>query len=212
MEGVKPDAAYLESLGYRVRKLASASLSLSNLLAEEAVRLNWRDEASRLEVLYLSIRQQLDQAKSNEEAASYGYSKANLTVSLGKLAVGSIIKAVSKNEQLQTISNYLLNSLGDERSPFGTVLVCIGTGGMPDDVQVVSISKLARDSDREECDVTDEIQRRGHLLLTEKGFSALIDKLTCDVREGRQFLPVSIEKLNENKGSSHLKLELKKQS
>jgi hypothetical protein len=210
MEGLTPNSAYLKNLRYQVRELAAASLSLSNLFAEEAVRLNRRDEASRLEALYLSIRQQLERAKSNEDAASYGHNKTNLKVSLGKLVVGGTIKMVSKNEQLLAFSDYLLNGLGGAQRPFGTVLICVGPKGVPDDVHVVSISWLARESNLEESEVISELQGHGCLLFSEKAFSLLIDRLTCDVQEGRVFLPIPAEKLTEIDTSSCLKLVVKK--
>ncbi len=210
MEGLTPNSAYLESLLSQVRKVTAASLSLSNMFAEEAARVNWRDEASRLETLYFSIRRQLDEAKRHEDAASYGYSKANLIISLGRLAVGGTIKLLSKNEQMQSFSDHLLNDLGGEERPFGMVIICVGPKGMPDDVRVVSISRLARESNREESGVISELQKGGCLLFSEKAFSLLIDKLTCDVREGRLFLPISTQKLTEIRTSSCLKLEAKK--
>ncbi len=210
MEGLTPNSACLRNLRYQARKLTTVVLSLSNMFAEEAVRLNWKDEASRLKALHFTIRQQLDQAKRDEDAASYGYSKANLMVSFGRLAVGRTIKMVSKNKELQAFSNHLLNSLGGEQRPFGMVLICVGPKGMPDDVQVVSISRLARESNREESEVINELQRHGCLLFSEKAFSLLIDKLACDVQEGRLLLPISMEKLTETKTSSCLKLEVKK--
>jgi len=210
MEGLTPNSAYLKNLRYQVRKLTTASLSLTNLFAEEAVRLNWRDEASRLKALHSSIRQQLDRVKSNEDAASYGHSKAKLIISLGGLAMGRISKVVSKNEQLLAFSDDLLNSLADKQRPFGTVLICVGPKGMPDDVQVVSISRLARESNREEPEVINELRIRGCLLFSEQAFSRLIDKLTRDVREGRLFLPISTEKLTGTRTSSCLRLQVKK--
>ena len=210
MEGLTPNSACLKNLRYQVRKLTAVGLSLSNLFAEEAGRLNQRDEASRLEALYFSIRQQLDRAKRDEDIASYEYSKAKLIVSLGRLAVGGTIKMVSKNKELQAFSDHLLNSLGGEQRPFGMVLICVGPRGMPDDVQVVSISRLARESNQEESEVINELQRHGCLLFSEKAFSFLIDKLACDVQEGRLLLPISTEKLTETKTSSCLKLEVKK--
>ena len=210
MEGLTPNSAYLKNLRHQARKLAAASLSLGNLFAEEAVRLHRTDEASRLEALYFSIRQQLDRARRDEAAASRAHSEVNLKVSLGKLVVGGAIKMVSENKQLLAFSDRLLKGLGGEQRPFGTVLICVGPKGMPDDVQVVSISRLARESNREELEVMDELGRRGCLLFSEEAFSVLIGRLTCDVREGRQFLPVSTEKLAETRTSSRLKLVVKK--
>ena len=190
------NSAYLKNLRYQVGKLTAASLSLSNMFAEEAVHLSWKDEASRLRALLLTIRQQLHWEKSSENAASYGHNKANLMFSLGGLAMGTF-RMLSKKKGLQAISDELLNSLGGEERPFGNVLICVGPRGMPDDVQVVCISRLARESHRVESEVINELQGRGWLLFNEKAFSLLIDKLACDVQEGRLHLPVSREKLME---------------
>jgi len=210
MEGLIPCITILKNLRYQAVKLTSTGLSLTKLFAEEASRLNRRDEASRLRALYLSIRQQMDWAKSSEDAAKYGHSQANLIISLGGLAVSGIIKMVSRNKELSTFSDYLLTSLTGKRPPFGRVLVCIGPKGLPDDVGVVSISQLARESSREESEVIKELKGRGHLLLSEKVFSLLFDKLINDVQEGRLHLPISTGKLAETKTSSCLKLEAKK--
>jgi hypothetical protein len=210
VESLTPNSAYLKNLRYQARKLSAASLSLSNLFAEEAVRLHRTDQASRLEALYFSIRQQLDGARRDEAAASRGHREARVMISLGGLAVGAIGKMVSKNEELQAFSEDLLNSLASKQRPFGTVLIRVGPKGMPDDVQVVSISQLARESNQEESEVINELRIRGCLLFSEEAFSVLIDRLTRDVREGQQFLPVSTEKLAEIRTSSRLKLVVKK--
>jgi len=205
-----PFITNLKNLRYRARKLTSTGLSLTKLFAEEACHLKRRDEASRLKALYSSIRQHLDWAQRSEDAAKYGHSQANLIVSLGGLAVGSIIKMVSKNDRLSTFSDHLITSLTSKQRPFGTVLVSIGPKGLPDDVGVVSISRLARESNREEPQVINQLRERGHLLLGEKAFSLLIDKLINDIQEGHLHLPISREILADIKTSSCLRLETRK--
>jgi len=201
----------LKSLYHRARKLTATSLYLATLFAEEADRLSRQDEASRLRALYFSIRREFDCAKYIESSASYAHSQVNLEFSLGRLAVGSIIKLVSKNELLLAISDSLLRNPGDEQPPFGTVLVCIGPKGLPDDVGVASISHLARESNRRESEVMNRLRESGHLLLGEDAFSLLVHRLIDDVREGRLLLPVSREKLSEITASSLIKLEAENQ-
>jgi hypothetical protein len=77
---------------------------------------------------------------------------------------------------------------------------------MPEDVQVVSISRLARASKREESEVINELQGRGCLLFSEKAFSLFIDKLAPDVQEGRLDLPVFREKLMEIRRQTSIRL------
>ncbi len=197
MESLKSFHGHLESLRSKASRLTVTGLALTNLFAEEASRLNRWDEASRLRTLHFSIRRQLDWAKNREAAASYGCSQANLMVTLGGLAVGGIIKIASRNEQLSAFADYLLKSPTNKEPPFGLVMVCIGPRGLPDDAGVVSISQLARESNRPEPGIINKLQEGGYVLLNEKAFSLLIDRLIDDVREGRLRLPISREKLPE---------------
>jgi len=152
----------------------------------------------------------MDEAKSLENAASYGHSKAKLVTSALGLAVGIGIRMASKDKRALAFSNHLLKNLGGKERPFGTVFISIGPKGLPDDVQVVSISELARQSTRQESEVISKLRERGHLLLSEEAFSRLIDKLIADVEEGQRLLPVGAEKLTEILTSGWLKLETEK--
>jgi len=210
MEGLTPHNTYLKNLKHQASRLTSSAFSLSTLFTEEANQLSREDEASRLRASYSSIRQQLDLAKRNEDSASYGHSQADLIFSLGVLTLGGIVKRVSKNKQLTSFADYLLESPANKERPFGLVLVCIGLKGLPDDVRVVFISKLARESNRPESEVINELQERGCLLFSENEFSLLIDRLVDDVREGRLCLPISREKLSKITASNKLKLRPKK--
>lgn len=210
MESLTHCITVLETLRFQARKLTSDGLSLTTLFVEEAKRLSKEDEASRLRTLYRTVAEQLEQVKRDEGSASYGHSKARLVTSLGGLVVGTAIKMASKDKQLLAFSDHLLKNLGGKRCPFGMVLVCIGPKGLPDDVEVVSISRLARELNRDESDVTSELQKQGFLLLGEKAFSLLTDKLIDGVLEGRLILPISTEKLCEIRTSSFFKPEAKK--
>jgi hypothetical protein len=197
----------LKNLLYQARRLTSTALSLISLFDEEAIMLNRRDEASRLKALYSSIRQQLHEVGRSEDAAEYGHVRVDMISSLGGLAVSGIVKSVSKNKRLSEFADYVFESPTCKEHPFGKVLICIGPKGLPDDVRVVSISQLARESNREENEVINELQEHGYLLLGEKAFCLLIEKLIDDMQEGRRHLPVSMKELSEIKVSGTSDLE-----
>jgi hypothetical protein len=211
MEGLKSFHAHVKGLYERARELTSANLSLVTLFASEANRLRQEDEASCLRTLCFSIRRQLNWEKSSESGASCGYSQANLIASLVRLVAGGIIKTVSTNEQLSAFADYLLKSPTNKERPFGLILIYIGSKGLPDDAGVVSISRLARESNRDESEVIQAMREHGYLLISEKTFSLLIDRLVADVREGRLRLPISTEKLSEIMASANQPLKLKSQ-
>jgi hypothetical protein len=188
---------YMKNLRNQAARLTSTALSLISLFDEEAIMLNRRDEASRLKALYSSIRQQLHQVRRDEDAAEYGHVRVDMISTLGRLALGSIVKQVSKNKWLSDLTDSLLESPANKERPFGKVLICIGPKGLPDDVEIVCISQLARKSNREEPEVIKELQERGYILLSEKTFPLLIDKLINDIHEGRLRLPVFMKELSE---------------
>jgi hypothetical protein len=209
MESLKSFHDHLGNLQHQARKLISAGLSLTELFAEEAKRLSREDEASRLRASYRAVVEQLERAKRDEGSESYAQSQVNLEMSVIALGMAAGRAMVSKNNRLSRISDSL-KSVSIKKFPFGNVLVCIGPKGLPDDVEVVSISHLARESKREESEVVNELQKRGYLLLSKEAFSLSIDKLVDDVRKGRLRLPISGEKLSEIKTSSLFKPEAKK--
>ena len=186
----------LKDLLSRARRLSSSALSLSVMFAEEANRLSRWDEASRLRAVHHAIMGQLEQLKRSESFSSYADSRANLKLSLFALGIRGAIAMISRDKQVSAISDHILGNLDDGQRPFGMVLVCIGPGGLPDDVEAISISRLARESNQRESKIINRLQERGYLLLNEQAFSLLIDRLFNDVREGRLRLPVSREKLS----------------
>ena len=214
MESLTYYSNILNSLRHQAEELTSAGLSLSSLFEKEATCLNRRGAILCLKTLLTSIRQQLDRVEREEDAIAREYSKSDLALSLGRLAVGSTIKMMSTNRWLTAFSDNLLTSPTDKQRPFGKVLVRIGPKGLPDDVEVVGISRLAREENRQETEAINDLQERGYLLFSEKTFSLLIDKLITEVEKGQLGLPVSAKKLLRIKtsiqASGSVMLKLKK--
>jgi hypothetical protein len=89
------------------------------------------------------------------------------------------------------------------------VMVCVGPKGIPDDIQVVSISELARESNQPEFEIMQKLQNGGGLVLSQDAFTRLIDRLITDIREGRLHLPIIDNKLSEMVATGYLRLESK---
>lgn len=195
MEGLTSHSAHLRSLQLQSAKLASAGVTLSALLDEEADSLKRKDEVSQLTALRSTIGKSIEWTRSMESAASYGHGKAELEVSLFELGAGLFLKVVTDNRVVQGVANSLLKNKGGKDTPFGTIMIRIGPRGIPDDVAVVRISELARNSDVGEPEVISELERRGYLLFGERAFSLLMDRVTGEVQAGRASLPVPPEKL-----------------
>ncbi len=152
----------------------------------------------------------MERARWLEGAASDGYTKASLSFSITGSIVKIIVAASTENQRARNFVNQVFDIDTHKKRPYGTVMVCVGPKGLPDDVRVVSISELARESKRPEFEIIQELHKGGCLLFNQEAFSRLIDKLIIDVQEGRLHLPISTEKLSEIGTSGYLRLETKR--
>jgi len=209
MEGLESFHAYVKNLCHQAGILAEAAVSLSKSFEIEADRLTREDGAHRLKAIHAAVVEKLEWSKRLESAASYGYTKASLPFSIAG-SIAKIIVAATENQRARNFVNQVFDTDADKKRPYGTVMVCVGPKGLPDDVRVVSISELARKSNLSDSETIQELQKRSYLLFSQEAFSRLIDKLVIDVREGRLYLPISSEKLLEVGTSGYLRLETKK--
>jgi len=207
MESLKSFHDHLRNLQSQGEKLIETRLVLNALFAKEETRLKQEDEVSILRALRCAIAEQLRRTKEIEASVSCWHSQANAVLFLAELGVTAM---VSKGNRPSAIQDYLLRKDTVRQRPFGLVMVCISSKGLPDDARAVSISQLARESNRTEPEIVNRLQENGYLVFSEQVFSSLIDRLIADVREGKLRLPVSKEKLSEiaglNKPKSRIKI------
>lgn len=160
---------------------------LSTLLEDGDIRLKRGDQVARLRALQAAVVGDMENALQNERIAGYNYSELKSIRQTTGVVTGLFSK--TNKDLAGIISNALLGHPTAGEPTFGTVLVRIGPGDVPDDVRVVSISRLARESHRKESEVIAEIQKAEYRLLTEKKFTGLISWLAEEILTGRLNLP-----------------------
>ena len=208
MATLKISHSYLEDLRSETKALIQGASALNGLFDKEEARLKREDEASSLRAVCRTIVEQLERIKWSESSACYGDTRANLIFSLTGLAAKIVVAATTKSQRAWNIVSNVFDTEGQKR-PFGTVTVCIGPKGLPDDVRVASISQLARESNRPQTEIVSKLQDDGYLLFSEEAFSLLIQRLIGAGREGKLHLPVSRDKLVEITGLGKPKPSIK---
>jgi len=206
MENLKQFHSQLKNLQSQAKKLTESGLALNSIFDQEEMRLKREDEASSLRAVYRAVVEQLEHLERVEASVKRARSQASLMFSLGGLAVAAMS---SNSKRLSAIADHLLQTPVDGQRPFGLVMVCIGPKGLPDDVKGSSISQLARESGRLESQTISKLQEDGCLLFSQEAFSALIDRLSGHIREGKLNLPVSRDKLVEIAGLNKPKPRIK---
>ena len=79
----------------------------------------------------------------------------------------------------------------EKRRPYGTVLVAVRRSGVQDEVDVISLSRLARESGWPEAEVKAALEARGYLLMTPQTFSRVMDGLEDSMLRGILALPIA---------------------
>ena len=132
-------------------------------------------------------------------AADTGHNIASAVGSLFRLGAG-LMTSTSENRTMRAISQQLLTGPTAQEPTFGTILISIGPVGVPEDVEVINISSLARESKRDEHYITDRLLADGNLLFTTRAFFSLINRLTDEILKGRLSLPIPVKRVREIQG------------
>ena len=185
---------YLKTLRVRAWSLANAAESLPILLEQEASQLQRGDQVQQLYRLCRRIAGDLEIVRQEEDRARSGETFATSFDYVTGLATSLIAKGLDNN-LLRVMSDHLIAAPTHPRLTYDNVFVAIGPKGLPDDVEVVSVSRLARESQRPESDVIKELRSAGNLLFTERLFTLLVDTLSSRILKGEISLPVPADRL-----------------
>ncbi len=196
MESITTCGQYVEALCRQAREQAAALEPLGDIFAKEAKRLVRYDQAVYLHSLRTRVLSEVNNIQRMEAAASYGFTKVTLITGMTKLALGGLAAAVVRNRHALSVGAYLAESDLTRTAPFGNVMVAVGHGGLPDDAEVISLSRLARESDRLESDIEAALQTHGYLLMTPEAFSRVLAELGRRVLDGSLSLPVTSDQLS----------------
>ena len=110
--------------------------------------------------------------------------------------LGGLVAAVARNSSVLSVGAHLAESDLTRTAPFGNVMVAVGRSGLPDDVEAVSLSRLARELDRLESDIEAALQTSGYLLMTPEAFSTVLTEFERRVLDGSLSLAVTSEQLS----------------
>jgi len=182
----------LEELKCQLRRQIVVAEELGHVLDRCADIVLRRDQAVYLQNLKGRIMREVEDLEAMEAVASHEFNKRKLTRGALNFAAGSIVAWIGGQKNPLAVGARLIPPALGQRVPFGTVLVAVGKGGLPEDVKVVSLSRFARDSNRNESEISDAIRERGYLLIAPLIFAALVDKLESRMLDGSVSLPMSI--------------------
>lgn len=187
---------YLLNLKERLRERESDCEALDTFFAKGADLMAREADIVRLHNLTIRLKQHLEEAVLNEDGAQYASIKGDALSSIGGLIVKGIGSAIGGHTwSSEAFEKDLTGRRTRRQCTFGMIMVCIGKGGLPDDVHIVSVSEKARTQNRSESTIILEIQQSGALFFTPDKFMQLIEELVRDIHKGKSRLPILPEQL-----------------
>jgi len=196
METIADFIQLIEAMRSELGQQVIAVKRLAVAFAESDIQLIRHDQVARLRILESRIMGEVESIKRMESAAQIGSTKGALLGGWIAFTLGSLFMAARGRKDTSRIGLKLAISTLSKAVPFGTVLIAVGKGGLPDDIKVISLSCLARESNRSETEVEAGLEDNGYLLMTPEQFAELLDKVEQAVLDGFFSLPINIDKLN----------------
>ena len=162
---------------------------------ESNMRLIQHDQVARLEVLKSRINKTVEELERMESAAQTGYTEGILLNSGLTFIFGSLsMKAIGRKDSLK-LGVQMAASVLSKTVPFGNVFIGIGKEGIPEDVRVILVSHLARESKRSESDVKASLKQDGYLLMAPQMFTQALDRVKREILDGSLSLPIKISEI-----------------
>ena len=191
MEDMSGCRQQLEALRSQVRTQIDALAVLETAFLQEAEYLSRYEQARILGALQDRITQEVKDMRRMEESASYSFNRAMLVTGSVKFALFSLMASAHGTEK-HPLSIGLEHASSDfsRTAPFGTVIVAVGPKGMPDDVEVISLSQSAREQRKAESEIAAAMEDRGYRLIEPESFLRTLDELKEQVLKGSVTFPV----------------------
>ena len=195
MADVGVNTAYMLDLKKDLSYLVSTCQTLDNLFVDGAFRLARDADVQKLQGLAIGLKHQLEEVTLREGRAKTSWERAMAIGDVGKLVDGVFGSNPGEHPGVETFKTTLAARLAGRRQYFGTVMVCVGSAGLPDDIHLISISELARKQRRKEDEIIRELQQKGKRLFTPNNFLDMLEKYVEKAREGKLCLPVATGQL-----------------
>ena len=189
----------LRTLKHRIRAQLTALPHLAVVFEEEAGRLHRHDQVRRLSVLGVEVMGEVTRLRRMESATQYGRSQAEFTVALVGFGIGALAAAVGGDpgRPLRTGIRFAADTLARSQ-PSGQVHIAVGPQGLPDEVEVIPVSRWAREQRTSEAVFMRGLGVRGYRLMEPETFYVLLNDVQEKILQGTVSLPVPLAALQKS--------------
>ena len=168
-----------------IKELNDAITESDSLITKEAEFVQRLDRVAKIDTLKSRIVAEIKHVQEEEDKSERNFNTGKLYSSVAGFALGSILGAMSKQGKPFLSGAKLLSTELGKEADFGTVLIATGENSKLEDIEVVSISSLAREYKKTESSIISIIKGNGYLLLTPEELWKSLHRLKEDIMEGK---------------------------
>lgn len=166
-----------------ITQLNDALIELDSLIDKEAEYIQRQERIANINALKSILVNEVQRIQDEEYNSKRNFNTSKVFNSIVGFASGSIVGAMSKhgNPFLLGAESFLKHL--DKKADFGNVMIAINIkeSGKLEDIEVIAVSRLARESKTTEQDIISSIKREGYLLLTPEEFWQSLDRLKEEI-------------------------------
>lgn len=193
MDTVNNSEKWFAENALMVKKCLMAAEGLAHEFVAAADSVLRHDQAAILRSLKARVMAEVKDAQWREGSASLAFTESNLGWGLAAFPAGLLLGAAAGHKDPLATAAKMADSILGKSAPFGSVLVGVGKHGIPDDVKVIPLSRLARESKMSESQVRATLSSSGCCLTAPQTFAAAVDEIERRILDGAVSLPLSVE-------------------
>ena len=199
----------ITELRCRIEEETAVISELAVVLEGSSAEMHRHDQAAIIHSLRDRVMSEVGAMRGTEAVAASGYARTAIAVGLGSLAIGGLVSAASGHSAPKRIGAQVSRDIMSKKVPFGSVEIAIGKQGIPEDVKVVSVSRLLRESGRSEPEVRATLRKEGNTLMVPEAFARSLDTLERRILDRSVSLPAPIQELHRMGRSGTLQARLR---
>ena len=171
-----------------VKQLNDALSSLEARMLEEAGYIDKLDRMARLDAFKARLADKVYSIQQEEEISRRAFDGTKLPLSILGFAIGSIAGVISKQGNPLALGFGMFGNQLEKQSCFGMVMMGLKEGHKIKDIEVIAISRLARESNTTEVEIISSLEGQGYSLMTPEDFLEALDYMKQAIKEGGSFI------------------------
>jgi len=166
------------------KQLNDAFTESDSRISKEAGHIDRLDMIARINALKARLVSEVDRIKHEEGSSEHIFNTSKVYSGILGLAIGGIVGAITKQNPL--LSGFRsFNTELDKKESFGNVMIAAKENGELEDIEVIAVSRLAREAKKTESDIISSLVSKGYSLAAPEKLWKSLDQFKEEIREGK---------------------------